>query len=241
LFTNFLCLDSCFIGTNFFTEDTGEFHCDALVDCLAITFTQGITGGGISDLLEGSSSEDGLYLKWGRILYEMLFFILVITIVMNIVFGIIVDTFQQLRDDKKEIEDDIRTKCFICGQDSHLFDRHGFGFQNHIKMDHNMWQYLYFILFLQQKDHNEYTGQESYVAAKVKQMDWSFVPLGKALVLEHLNSDESDIHELEKKLITLSSRVEDLEKNSSAANKQLVETMISNFEKIEKLLQENKQ
>ena len=41
------------------------------------------------------------------------------------------------------------------------------GFEYHIKKEHNLWQYLYFILHLQLKDQDEYTGQESFVAEKV--------------------------------------------------------------------------
>lgn len=36
--------------------------------------------------------------------------------------GIIIDTFAELRDQKKERENNVRGKCFICGLDKYEFD-----------------------------------------------------------------------------------------------------------------------
>ena len=46
------------------------------------------------------------------------------------------------------------------------FDRQqdvGAGFEQHIKMNHYMWNYVFFIAYLNWKDKNEYTGIESFV------------------------------------------------------------------------------
>lgn len=59
------------------------------------------------------------------------------TILLNILFGIIIDTFAQLRDDKDTVEDDIRNVCFICGIDRttiELETEEGFDF--HTEKDH---------------------------------------------------------------------------------------------------------
>ena len=65
----------------------------------------------------------------------------------------------QLRDQKHEIEEDTRKNCLICGQDANLFDRVvERGFTGHVKYAHNMWHYLYFIVYLNQKPEDEYTG-----------------------------------------------------------------------------------
>lgn len=41
-------------------------------------------------------------------------------------------------------------------------------FEEHIKCEHNMWHYLYFIVLVKVKDPTEFTGPESYVYAMVK-------------------------------------------------------------------------
>ena len=46
----------------------------------------------------------------------------------------------------------------------------GTGFENHIKNDHNMWKYLYFLVYLKERDFDDYSGGESYVFEKTLQM-----------------------------------------------------------------------
>jgi len=40
-------------------------------------------------------------------------------------------------------------------------------FQHHIESEHNVWNYLYFIVHLLTKDTTEFTGPESYVYDKI--------------------------------------------------------------------------
>lgn len=47
----------------------------------------------------------------------MLFFVIITFTLLNIIFGIIIDTFAELRDAKKKIDEDINNKCFICSLD----------------------------------------------------------------------------------------------------------------------------
>ena len=82
-----------------------------------------------------------------RLILDLSFFILITTIGLNIVFGIIVDSFSELRDERvrntefpcdinvnskgnlcflqTSIQEDQKSKCFICDLPSHEFDRHG--------------------------------------------------------------------------------------------------------------------
>lgn len=41
------------------------------------------------------------------------------------------------------------------------------GFITHITKEHNMWHYLFFMIYLDQTDPAEYSAQEDYVAAMV--------------------------------------------------------------------------
>lgn len=50
-----------------------------------------------------------------RIMYDMSFFIVLIVIVLNLVFGVIIDTFGDLRTERNEKDDILRNTCFICG------------------------------------------------------------------------------------------------------------------------------
>lgn len=100
---------------------------------------------------------------------DVSFFLLVKIILYNILFGVIIDTFAQLRNKKNVMEQDKRNMCFICNFERYIFDKETEGgFNRHIDKDHNLWFYVYYIVHLQQKDPTEYTGIESFVSFMYK-------------------------------------------------------------------------
>ena len=50
-----------------------------------------------------------------RVVYDLLFFFIVIIITLNLIFGVIIDTFGDLRQEKQEKDYTLRNTCFICG------------------------------------------------------------------------------------------------------------------------------
>ena len=175
------------VGYVFFREDfVGSAGapgvCGSLLQCFTVGLFSGVrAGGGLGDLLPQRANSV-------RVLFDFAFYLVIVVIVLNIVFGIIIDTFAQLRDQKHAIEEDTRQKCLVCGQDATLFDRLvERGFAGHVKGAHNMWHYLYFIVYLNQKPAEEYTGQESYVNSRLQLQDVSFFPLNKSMDLQGLD------------------------------------------------------
>ena len=47
-------------------------------------------------------------------IYMFLFWALIIIILLNIIFGIIIDTFGELRTNKLKVEENMENTCFIC-------------------------------------------------------------------------------------------------------------------------------
>ena len=115
-----------------------------------------------------------------RIIYDLLFFIIITVIGLNIVFGIIVDTFSELRDEKYSQEKDMKSVCFICGIENYLFDRKGKGFKTHVKHEHNMWDYYSFFLYLDSVDPSDHTATESFVFKKLEGNETIFFPQNSA-------------------------------------------------------------
>mmetsp|Transcript_25839 Transcript_25839/g.65348 ORF Transcript_25839/g.65348 Transcript_25839/m.65348 type:complete len:242 (+) Transcript_25839:965-1690(+) len=121
------------------------------------------------------------------LVFTLFFFIIITTIVLNIIFGIIIDTFGEIRQKRDDIHDDIVGRCFICNIDRATFDRHARefgGFQRHIMKEHNMWHFLSFVIMLQEKVPTEYSGPESFVANLYQSGNVSWVPLGIARSLD---------------------------------------------------------
>ncbi|XP_059217351.1 inositol 1,4,5-trisphosphate receptor isoform X2 [Stomoxys calcitrans] len=169
-----------------------ERSCDSLVMCIVTTLNQGLrNGGGIGDILRPPSSKEGLFAA--RVIYDLLFFFIVIIIVLNLIFGVIIDTFADLRSEKQQKELILKNTCFICGLNRSAFDNKTVSFEEHIKSEHNMWHYLYFIVLVKVKDPTEFTGPESYVYAMVKAgiLDW--FPRLRAMSLAAVDADGEQI------------------------------------------------
>ena len=177
----FIVVGYAFFYDDFVGAEGAEGVCGSLWECFMFGLLNGLrAGGGLGDLLPARSP--GL-----RAAFDFAFFLVIVVIILNIVFGIIIDTFAELRDEKQFIEKDNKKACLICGQSANYFDRYAKGgFNAHVRQTHNMWQYLYFMVYLDQKCNDEYTGQESYVASKLDRDDVSFFPLHKSMELEHI-------------------------------------------------------
>lgn len=63
-----------------------------------------------------------------------------------------------------------------------VFDRQAdssYNFNVHIKKEHNMWAYVFFLAYLKEKDETEYTGIESYISDKVKNQELNWFPFSR--------------------------------------------------------------
>lgn len=96
-------------------ESVKERACDTLIMCIVTTLNQGLrNGGGIGDVLRRPSLKENMFV--GRVIYDLLFFFVVIIIVLNLIFGVIIDTFADLRSEKQNKEEVLKNTCFICGK-----------------------------------------------------------------------------------------------------------------------------
>jgi len=169
-------------------EVVKERSCDTLLMCVITTMNQGLrNGGGIGDVLRQPSTDEPLYMV--RVLYDILFFFVIIIIVLNLIFGVIIDTFADLRSEKHQTEEIKKNSCFICGLERKAFDNKTVTFEDHIKKEHNMWNYLWFIVLIKVKDPTEFTGPESYVHQMVKDRCLEWFPRLRAISLKVEDAD----------------------------------------------------
>uniref|UniRef100_A0A7S1R1M0 Ion transport domain-containing protein n=1 Tax=Neobodo designis TaxID=312471 RepID=A0A7S1R1M0_NEODS len=113
-------------------------NCDTLPQCVLIFATYGLpTTGGITEkllkpsfLYEGDDAE-----SYWRLTYDLLFFVVFNVLLLNLVFGVILDTFATLRQERQAVSTFLNTRCFVCGRD-HVAtcDMH-----HHVKSAHNTW------------------------------------------------------------------------------------------------------
>ena len=77
-----------------------------------------------------------------RVVYDMLFYFGIIIIVLNLIFGVIIDTFADLRNEKQKKDDIIRNTCFICGLERRAFDHRSISFETHIQVNFKKFKFL---------------------------------------------------------------------------------------------------
>ncbi|XP_010780616.1 inositol 1,4,5-trisphosphate receptor type 1 [Notothenia coriiceps] len=189
------------LGQNIEVESSMERTCDSLLMCIVTVLSHGLrSGGGVGDVLRKPSKEEPLFAA--RVIYDLLFFFMVIIIVLNLIFGVIIDTFADLRSEKQKKEEVLKTTCFICGLERDKFDNKTVTFEEHFKEEHNMWHYLFFIVLVKVKDSTEYTGPESYVAEMIEEhnLDWFPRMRAMSLVSSDAEGEQNEIRNLQEKL-----------------------------------------
>ncbi|XP_015284919.1 PREDICTED: inositol 1,4,5-trisphosphate receptor type 2 [Gekko japonicus] len=205
-------------------EDGIERTCDTLLMCIVTVLNQGLrNGGGVGDVLRKPSKDEPLFAA--RVVYDLLFYFIVIIIVLNLIFGVIIDTFADLRSEKQKKEEILKTTCFICGLERDKFDNKTVSFEEHIKSEHNMWHYLYFIVLVRVKDPTEYTGPESYVAQMIveKNLDWFPRMRAMSLVSNEGDSEQNEIRSLQERLESTMNLVKQLSGQLAELKEQMTE------------------
>nr|XP_033809948.1 ryanodine receptor 1 isoform X10 [Geotrypetes seraphini] len=157
-------------------EDEPDMKCDDMMTCYLFHMYVGVrAGGGIGDEIEDPAGDEyELY----RVVFDITFFFFVIVILLAIIQGLIIDAFGELRDQQEQVKEDMETKCFICGIGSDYFDTTPHGFETHTLEEHNLANYMFFLMYLINKDETEHTGQESYVWKMYQERCWDFFPVG---------------------------------------------------------------
>jgi hypothetical protein len=160
-------------GWLFLPADYDAETCDTLWRCMVKSMNAGLLYGELPNF--GRSSK---YLNRG--FFDLAFFVVVLTVLLNIVFGIIIDTFTELREMKEAKEADKKSVCFICGLDRKHFD----DYREHTQVAHNMWHLAFLVIRIWEKSPDDDNGYESYIREKLKARDVSWIPIGRSLELE---------------------------------------------------------
>ncbi|XP_045927387.1 ryanodine receptor 2 [Micropterus dolomieu] len=157
-------------------KDTQDMKCNDMLTCYMFHMYVGVrAGGGIGDEIEDPAGDE---FEVERMVFDITFFFFVIVILLAIIQGLIIDAFGELRDQQEQVKEDMETKCFICGIGSEYFDTVPHGFEMHTLQEHNLANYLFFLMYLINKDETEHTGQESYVWKMYQERSWEFFPVG---------------------------------------------------------------
>ena len=95
---------------------------------------------------------------------------------LNMVFGIIIDTFRELRKKAAVVELDIANICFICGAKKNELEKSNINYENHVSDEHYIWNYVYYMVVLTGIPDIEANAVTSYAKEKIKKKEISWFP-----------------------------------------------------------------
>ena len=161
-----------------------SFVCESLIKWFFVIIDQTFKqNGGIGAYMTNAyPQQDGdptNKFSYGRIIFDNLFNLVLVILLIQILSGIIIDTFAKLREKRDSITEDDRRECFVWGKTKEALERE-FGsdqvFALHIMKIHSIKNYIFFLTYLNKKPVNEMNGLESYVLEKWKQKDNRWFP-----------------------------------------------------------------
>ena len=154
-----------------------EKYCYSSLQCFMMILNYGSSsGGGLGDVIPVPSYRTNVGIFIGRFFYDMFFFILIVLVMGNIFLGIIVDSFGELRSKNIESEKDVKNRCFICQLSRDDCLQRNIDFDEHVSTQHNKWNYVYFLTYLQINNPNDFSGIENGVWEKLEQHDFGWIP-----------------------------------------------------------------
>jgi hypothetical protein len=205
-----------YLNGDLYAADSGS-ECDTLLGCLFTLFHEELLSGGSMSGKYAESWEEAaggdpsglLFLGWedgglgGQFLtvmaFEVMFYVTILVVMLNVVFGIIIDRFAELRDEKRDQNNAMTATCFVCGIEKQQFDNEGLKYNNeldafshHIEKEHNMWSYFKCQLYIHTKEKTELTGAESFLLKCLETDNTEWVPINKALRLHSHDDEDAD-------------------------------------------------
>ena len=151
-----------------------------MIQCSITYFNLGVrSGGGIGDILTMRSFSN-VDLYTARYISDMIFYITVVLLLLNMVNGVIVTTFSQIRQERETKEEDKENKCFICSINRVEFEKRKISFEDHNNKEHSYKTYIKYLLHLKFKNEDEMDFDESHIYKSVDKKDVGCFPIKRS-------------------------------------------------------------
>lgn len=118
-------------------------ECITFTQCFLSIVTDGIRGGGGMGFPMKRITDAHYYSEF---IFEWVFYFVIVLVFLNAINGIIVDTFQSLREEVNELYEIKMNICFICSLNRTIFERIGLDFEQHKEREHNILNYFHYVM-----------------------------------------------------------------------------------------------
>lgn len=103
---------------------------------------------------------------------------------LNIINGIIVDTFQELREKNNERDDKLNNECFICSLNRSNFEIKGISYDSHVENTHNIVNYYVYLSKVLLTNEHDLNSLDYQVLAAYNETKIDFFPIKKTKALK---------------------------------------------------------
>lgn len=166
-------------------------------------------------------------------IYDLTFFIMINIIILNIVFGVIIDTFGEMRDEALQRSETLENNCLICLNSKQSMENQKVDFEEHKERDHNIWIYVYYIKYLKEKPVDELTLDEYKVWQIFKNQSAEWMPKNSTLFFNDPQSEQQDVELNQENTSPLDERISVTEKLNSL--EETMKTLVTEIKQLKKV------
>ena len=153
---------------------TGPDECVTYAECFLDMINSGIRGGSGMGFGIKKLGQQGYLIEF---ILEWVLFFVVMLVLLNIISGVIVDTFQELREKSVEENETKLNICFICSLHRTLFEKRGIDFEYHKDHEHNIMNYFNYIYKIEMTDESDLNSLDYQVRQSIKNKRTDFFPI----------------------------------------------------------------
>lgn len=187
------------LSTNLFKDRIGDLNelqaCSSLASCFLYSLNKGLTNTQGDAIGKETSTDDTVFKFDLKSLFDLGFFMATNTIILNMVSGILTDSFGEMRDKTQKRKDTIQNTCLICQNKRIDIEESNEDFQQHVQSEHSYFLYMNFVKNLKKKDRRNLTADEVSILRDVEQGRLEWMPFGKSLYLQNIRQDANGLRQ----------------------------------------------
>ena len=156
-------------------RDKPDHMCQSLLYCFLTMINNGMRWHcGVGKITRSESYILHFWPFMHRFAFDLLFFWLIEAVMLKIVYGIILDSFGELRQAHYLIEQDMANNCFICNVEKDECEKNNISFQEHCNEVHNLWDYAFYMITLRMQEASTLNSLNSRNRKRImeKGVDW---------------------------------------------------------------------
>jgi hypothetical protein len=125
-----------------------------------------------------------------RFLFDFSFYTVVVIVLKKVLFGIILDTFRELRKKQFKTDTDIANICFICEVEKDECEKNNISFKEHCEKEHNVWEYVNYMITLRLTDAQDMNATNSYCKEQLEAKNITWLPVKESSKEDEEESEE---------------------------------------------------